>query len=57
MKALDLDSDLQARKQLARELHYSGDTNDSSTMNVWLHSQVMKKLLENGGKLPEDLKA
>src|SRR5215467_911831 len=44
MKALDLDSSLAARKQLAKELHYTGDTNDSATMNVWLHKQVMAKL-------------
>jgi len=49
MKALDLDSSLTARKQLAKELHYTGDTNDSATMNVWLHKQVMTKLAANGG--------
>ncbi len=57
MKLLDLDSSLTARKQLAGELHYAGDTNDSATMNVWLHKQVMTKLAENGGKVPDDLKA
>jgi Domain of unknown function (DUF3597) len=51
-----LDSSLPARKQLAQELHYSGDTSDSATMNVWLHKQVMTKLAENGGKVPDDLK-
>jgi hypothetical protein len=56
MKLLDLDSSLTARKQLAEELHYTGDTNDSATMNVWLHKQVIKKLEENGGKVPADLK-
>jgi len=56
MKALDLDSSLAARKQLAKELHYTGDTNDSATMNVWLHKQVMTKLAANGGKLPADIK-
>lgn len=56
MKVLDLDSSLTARKELAHELHYTGDTNDSATMNVWLHKQVMKKLAENGGKVPADLK-
>ena len=45
-----------ARKELATELHYTGDTNDSATMNVWLHKQVMKKLAENGGKVPDDLR-
>ena len=56
MKALDLDSSLTARKQLAKELHYTCDTNDSATMNVWLHKQVMTKLAANGGKLPADIK-
>jgi len=56
MKALDLDSSLAARKELAKDLHYTGDTNDSAKMNVWLHKQVMAKLAENGGKVPADLK-
>jgi Domain of unknown function (DUF3597) len=56
MKLLDLDSSLTARKELAKELNYTGDTNDSATMNVWLHKQVMRKLAENGGKVPNDLK-
>jgi hypothetical protein len=57
MKALDLDSSLQARQELAKELHYTGDMNDSAKMNIWLHGQVMKKVAENGGKVPADLKA
>lgn len=57
MKLLDLDSSLPARKQLAAELHYSGDTGDSAAMNIWLHKQVMRKLAENGGKVPDELKA
>jgi len=56
MKALDLDSSLTARKQLASELKYTGDTNDSATMNIWLHKQIMGKLAANGGKLPGDIK-
>lgn len=56
MKALDIDSSLAARKELAKELGYTGDTNDSATMNVWLHKQVMAKLAANGGKLPADIK-
>jgi predicted aconitase len=56
MKLLDLDSSLQERKQLADELKYTGDKNDSAAMNIWLHKQVMKKLEENGGKVPADLK-
>jgi hypothetical protein len=56
MKALDVDSSLAARKELAKELNYSGDTNGSASMNIWLHKQVLTKLAANGGKLPADLK-
>ena len=56
MKALDIDSSLSARKELAHELGYTGDTNDSASMNIWLHKQVMSKLAANGGKLPADVK-
>ena len=55
MKALDIDSSLSARKELAKELGYTGDTNDSASMNVWLHKQVMAKLAANGGKLPPEI--
>jgi hypothetical protein len=56
MKALDIDSSLSARKELAHELGYTGDTNDSASMNIWLHKQVMAKLAANGGKLPPEIK-
>ena len=56
MKVLDLDSSLKARQELAKELNYTGDMNDSAKMNIWLHKQVMNKLAENGGKVPADLK-
>ncbi len=56
LKLLGLDSSLQSRKELAQELHYTGDTNDSASMNIWLHRQVMNKLAANGGKVPADLK-
>ena len=55
MKLLNLDSSITARKQLAQELHYSGDMADSASMNIWLHKQVMQKLAENGGKVPAEL--
>ncbi|TQN59138.1 DUF3597 domain-containing protein [Agrobacterium tumefaciens] len=55
LKALNLDSSLTARKELATELGYSGDESDSAAMNVWLHKAVIKKLSENGGKVPADL--
>jgi hypothetical protein len=56
MKLLGLDSSLDNRKSLAHELGYTGDTGDSASMNIWLHKQVMRKLAENGGKVPADLK-
>jgi hypothetical protein len=55
MKLVGMDSSLSARKQLATELHYSGDQNDSASMNIWLHKEVLKKLAENGGKVPQEL--
>jgi hypothetical protein len=56
MKALDIDSSFAARKELAKELGYTGDSNDSASMNIWLHKQVMSRLAANGGKLPADVK-
>jgi 3-oxoacyl-ACP reductase-like protein len=56
MKLLNLDSSLTARKALADELHYTGNKNDTATMNIWLHKQVMQKLADNGGKVPDDLR-
>jgi Domain of unknown function (DUF3597) len=50
-----MDSSLSARKELAKELHYTGDTNDSAAMNIWLHKQVIQKIAENGGKVPQNL--
>ena len=57
MKLVGMDSSLSARKALAADLKYSGDTNDSATMNIWLHKEVMQKLAQNGGKVPADLLA
>jgi 3-oxoacyl-ACP reductase-like protein len=55
MKLVGLDSSLTARRQLAAELNYAGDTSDSASMNIWLHKQMMAKIAANGGKLPADL--
>jgi len=57
MKLLKLDSSLGARKQLAQELGYTGALNGSAEMNVWLQKQVMAKVAESGGRVPESLKA
>jgi hypothetical protein len=56
LKALDIDSSFSARKELAKELGFTGDSNDSASMNIWLHKQVMTKLAANGGKLPPEIK-
>ena len=56
MKLLKLDSSLTARKQLAQELGYKGELNGSAEMNIWLHKQVMTKLAESGGVVPDSLK-
>ncbi len=55
MKLLGIDSSLDNRKELARELGYTGDTGDSAVMNVWLHRQVMRELAANGGRVPAAL--
>jgi hypothetical protein len=55
MKLLDMDSSLAERRELATELGYTGDQQDTATMNIWLHKQVMKRLAENGGKVPAAL--
>jgi len=57
MKLFKLDSSLGARTQLAKELGYTGVLDGSAEMNIWLHRQVMVKLAESGGKVPEHLKA
>lgn len=56
MKLLSLDSGLEARKQLAQELGYTGDMGDSASMNIWLHKAVMQKLADNGGLVPDSLR-
>jgi len=55
MKLVGMDSSFAARKQLAQELNYTGDPNDSASMNIWLHKQVLIKIAENGGKVPQEL--
>jgi hypothetical protein len=56
MKALDLDSSLAARKELAADLKYSGAAPDGSVeKNIWLHKTLMKVIAENGGKIPKEL--
>lgn len=55
MSLLGIPNSLAERRELAKELGYTGSTDDTATMNIWLHKQVMRKLAENGGKVPQDL--
>lgn len=55
MKLVGIDSSLSARKELAKELNYTGDTGDSAKMNMWLHKEVLRQLAANGGKVPASL--
>ena len=55
MSLLGMDNSLADRKALAQELGFTGNMNDSASMNIWLHKQVMKRMAENGGKVPADL--
>jgi hypothetical protein len=56
MKLLKLDSSVTTRKRLAQELGYAGSLNDTASMNTWLHRQVMIKLAEHGGNVPNELR-
>ena len=55
MKLLGIDSSLDNRKELARELGYTGDLDGSAEMNIWLHKATMQELAKNGGKVPATL--
>ena len=52
MKLLGIDSSLENRKELAKELGYTGELNGSAEMNTWLHKATMKQLAANGGRVP-----
>lgn len=56
LKLLDMDSSLQARKELAKELYCPDEfMNDSAKMNVWLHKNVLGHIAANGGNVPKEL--
>jgi hypothetical protein len=55
MSLLSIPNSLAERRELARELGYTGSTDDTATMNIWLQKQVMQKLAANGGKVPQEL--
>jgi len=56
LKLLDLDSSLDARKELAEELNVHAGEHGSAEQNIALHRAVMQKLAENGGIVPADLR-
>ncbi len=53
---LDLDSSLAARKELGQELGVHAGADGSAEQNIALHRAVMRKLAENGGKVPASLR-
>jgi hypothetical protein len=56
LKLLNLDSSLEARKELATELGCPKEKmGDSAQMNIWLHKTVLQKLADNGGNIPKEL--
>lgn len=55
MKLVGIDSSLDNRKALARELGYSGDLDGSAEMNIWLHKATMRELKKNGGRVPASM--
>lgn len=56
LKLLDLDSSMNARKELAEELNVHAGAHGSAEQNIALHKAVMRKIEENGGKVPESMK-
>lgn len=56
LKLLDIDSSREARNELAEELGAPADVmSDSARMNVWLHKEVLKRIAQNGGNIPQNL--
>ena len=55
MKLVGMESSLQERKELADELGYTGDKSDTAKMNMWLHKEVLRRMAQNGGKVPANL--
>lgn len=55
LKLLDMDSSLDARKELADELNVHAGDPGTAEQNIALQKAVMQKLAENGGKVPDSL--
>ena len=56
MKLLGMDSSLSERKELAKELGAPAELmEDSASMNLWLHKEVLRRVAANGGKVPANL--
>ena len=56
LKLLDMDSSLDARKQLAEELNVQAGAPGTAEQNIALQKALMRKIAENGGKVPDSLK-
>ena len=56
LKLLGIDSSREARNELAKELGCPPELmKDSAKMNTWLHKEVLRKIAENGGNIPQSL--
>jgi len=53
---LDMDSSLNARKELANELNVHAGADGTAEQNIALHKAVIAKLAENGGVVPDSLR-
>ena len=56
LKMLDLDSSLDARKELATELGVNAGAPGTAEQNIALQKAVMRELAKNGGKVPASLR-
>ena len=56
MTALNFDSSIPARRDLAAHLNYRGaDADGSAEKDAWLHNELLKVLVTNGGAVPIDI--
>ena len=56
LKLLGIDSSREARNELAKELACPPELmHDSAKMNTWLHKEVLRRIAQNGGNIPQNL--
>ena len=56
LKLLGIESSREARNELAKELGCPPELmHDSAKMNTWLHKEVLRRIAQNGGNIPQNL--